>query len=86
MNSMDVIDHQTYETCRVLCSNNVIQTGLHFGSKNPGKISIVFEDISRNFVFFRIEVKLYMQRVTNQGLDRFLIPRSQVPETNCRVV
>ena len=32
--------------------------GLHFGSKKTGKISIVFlDDLSRNFVFFRTEVK-----------------------------
>ena len=29
-----------------------IQTGLHFGSKNLGKISIVFENLSRHSVFF----------------------------------
>ena len=30
--------------------------GLHFGSKKPRKLSIVFEE-SRNSVFFRTEVK-----------------------------
>ena len=33
--------------------------GLHFGSKNAGKISIVFEVLSRNSVFFRTKVKPY---------------------------
>ena len=29
-----------------------LRLGLHFGSKKLGKISIVFEDLSRNSVFF----------------------------------
>ena len=29
-----------------------MQIGLHFGSKKPVKISIVFEDLSRSSVFF----------------------------------
>ena len=37
----------------------LFHVGLHFGSKNPFKISIVFEDLSRNSVFFRTEVKPY---------------------------
>ena len=32
---------------------------LHFGSKKTGKLSIVFEDLSRNFVLFWTEVKPY---------------------------
>ena len=31
--------------------------GLHFGLKKTGKLSIVFENLSRNSVFFRTEVK-----------------------------
>ena len=33
--------------------------GLHFGSKKLSKISIVFEDLSRNSVIYRTEVKPY---------------------------
>ena len=31
--------------------------GLHFGSKESGKILIIFQDLSRNLVFLRTEVK-----------------------------
>ena len=30
----------------------MVGAGLHFGSKNTGKITIVFEDLSKNSVFF----------------------------------
>ena len=33
------------------------QVGFHFGSKKSGKISRVFEVLSRNSVFFRTDVK-----------------------------
>ena len=34
-----------------------IWVGFHFGSKKFARISIVFEDLSRNSVFFQTEVK-----------------------------
>ena len=37
-----------------------LRVGLHFGSKMNTEISIVFEDLSRNSVFFQIEVKLLL--------------------------
>ena len=37
-----------------------IPQGFHFGSKKNTKISIVSEDLSRNSVFFRTEMKPYM--------------------------
>ena len=40
-------------------SENDVRVGLNFGSKNTFKISIVFEDISRNSDFFQTEVKPY---------------------------
>ena len=33
-----------------------LRVELHFGSKKTLKISLVFEDLSRNSVFFRTEV------------------------------
>ena len=39
------------------CHVSMSVLGLHFGLKKTGKISIVFEDLSRILVFFRTEVK-----------------------------
>ena len=39
-----------------------LQLGLHFGLKNIGKITIVFEDLSRNSVFLKTEVKPCLQQ------------------------
>ena len=37
--------------------NKSLYLGLHFGSRKSCKLSIVFENLSRNSVFFRTEVK-----------------------------
>ena len=42
-----------------------VSLGLHFGSKKTGKLSIVFEDSSRNSVFFRTKVTPYLSSLVN---------------------
>ena len=44
-------------------TNNPSYLGLHFGSKNTSKISIIIENLSRNSVFFRTEVKPYFHQL-----------------------
>ena len=53
----DMIQYAIYITSfTVFC---IIYLGLHVGSKNAGKISIIFDDLWRNSVFFWTEVKPY---------------------------
>ena len=40
------------ENDNITINHHNLQVGFHFGSKKLGKISIVFEDLSRNSVFF----------------------------------
>ena len=44
----EIVISSTIHTCERTC----LLVGLHFGSKKTGKHTIVFEDLSRNSIFF----------------------------------
>ena len=62
---------------------DTVQLGLHFGSKKIGKISIVFEDLSKNSVLFRTEVKPQGTTHTNMSIS-LAPPRDLLPPTLAR--
>ena len=50
-----------------ICLLSIISSASY--KKKTGKMSIVFEDLSRNLVFFRIEVKAYSYHFSGHFLN-----------------